>query len=531
MLKLIQISAALFIAWVQCQHYIIPANDMGENFENINYKAFSNSWIVNLPPHHHLHEPDLVIAQLCHRDANCTFEDRDIMLVTCSELERILLHEGWVNENLMNVLGICDPLRVDLGTLQYAVNEVCVDRCASVVTPVGLEILNHHFISEYNSGLSSNYTTDPLHKYDIAPENHFITLQIRFVFLKRVLGMDAMTFSLRTTVLRATLTMPEQLSPVLGLKHECSARGFTTPAMATLDLFLEESGAYVCITDCRADFLRYPWNIEPPLSNNQVSKNQVSDNQVSDDQVTAETMLYDTDVPQIEEQCLQFPSEFIAILFSARLGLNVRAPFASYLPQQFYDDLNTIADTFAQKNHDSDIVVLNLPGSSFDNIKYETVVKNAIEFMDIENIHEIVRYDNDVSLNSISLPNRRRVLTTTESQRGSVLIEGLMITQQVSSQANTYVQQIEETWRLVTQSLPPTIVAVEGLMVQQVHRVATTKPTTDGGGGDSGFIRKVATASFEIIFVFIGCLLFGLVGLGARNNRSESRESRGERLK
>ena len=141
----------------------ISGNIFHENAaSNINYKAFSNSWVVTFPQHNHLTQADLIIPQLCPKGKQCTLKDMDIRLVECAELEPILFNEGWTNENMMSMIGICDPYRNELQSLQYAVNEVCVERCASVVAPVGLEVLNHHFISEYHSGLSSNYSSDPL---------------------------------------------------------------------------------------------------------------------------------------------------------------------------------------------------------------------------------------------------------------------------------------------------------------------------------------------------------------------------------
>ena len=495
----------LLLILLQSTAYADPLTISGNIFHenaasNINYKAFSNSWVVTFPQHNHLTQADLIIPQLCPKGKHCNLRDMDIRLVECAELEPILFNEGWTNENMMSMIGICDPYRNELQSLQYAVNEVCVERCASVVAPVGLEVLNHHFISEYHSGLSSNYSSDPLSTYDHKAETHLIGLQIRFIFLKRVVADDVSTFvfSIRTTVVQATLSMPEQFSPLLGLQHECSARGFVPPPFGTLDLFLEESGAYVCVTECRSDYVRYPWNIKPPIS---ISNETNGSNSTTD----------------VDVQCRPLPSSFVAVLFTSRIGLNFWAPFASHLPEVFFNDVNDLADSLSRQTFEGDIVLLNIPGSSFDHIKYNEVVLAAVEKMGLGDFFETVNYNN-VNLNSISAPNTRRLQ---QSSGQSVELEGLVITNRVSLQANSYIEEVEEAWRVVAQDLPPSISAVEPMAVKQIDRVANT--ATEEPGGTSRFIRRVATSSFEFVFVIMACVLVGLVGAGSqKKNNSKS---------
>ena len=130
---------------------------------------------------------------------------------------------------------------------------------------------------------------------------------------------------------------------------------------------------------------------------------------------------------------------------------------------------------------------------------------------------ETINYDN-VNLNSISAPNTRRLQ---QSSGQSVELEGLVITNRVSLQANSYIEEVEEAWRVVAQDLPPSISAVEPMAVKQIDRIANT--ATDEPGGTSRFIRRVATSSFEFVFVIMACVLVGLVGAGSqKKNNSKS---------
>ena len=82
---------------------------------------------------------------------------------------------------------------------------------------------------------------------------------------------------------------------------------------------------------------------------------------------------------------------------------------------------------------------------------------------------------------------------------------------------------MEEAWRVVAQDLPPSISAVEPVTVRQIDRVANTAP--EEPGGTSRFIRRVATSSFEFVFVIMACVLVGLVGAGSqkKNNVKSAR--------
>lgn len=415
----------------------------------VNYKAFSDSWVVSLPESQNLYSTDLVVAQLCVASVSCQLTSSAALIGNCSSLGQLLLHDaGWRNERLdqyktadgLELTPLCDELGTEstVGEVQIVLQDVCAEPCAHVLQPLGLEIL----------GSAQN----ALALFDRDPTPEVMLIQARLVavtVMAAAHGDSGLVLALSSHAFQLRLERPGLAAVTMNLQHECSRRGLQAPRLSTMDLYLSDSGALVCNWDCRPDHLRTQWNLEPLLKNHTQPEREA-----------------------MRHLCWPLPQRFVAVLFTLHVGTPVRAPHAALLPPSFYESLNMLADSLQAEHFPNGMVLLNVPRSNFDNFKFADLIKQAVEFRGASDNYEILQ----VGLTAIpdvgSVAGSSRRLLELGAEQGVLLVEGVVITPVISSTPPHYVGKVRDALRIPPARLPPSVSAVGTSSVREIHRLA-----------------------------------------------------------
>ena len=437
----------------------------------VNYKAFSDSWVVTLPAHGGLLSTDLLIPQLCQTDAACVALSQGALVGNCSVLEALLGEAGWENDNVASG-ALADPCSTlattgDYADLQRSVQDVCVEpSCAHVLQPLGLEVLG--------SGEAQ------LVRFDRDPGN--ATELLARVIAVTVLGREPeLTLAVSAHTFAVVLERPGLQAVTVGLEHECARRGLRAPPLSTMDLFLNDNGALVCNWNCRPDHVRAQWNLEPLPTN-----------------------LSGVD-PQ-EHLCWPLPPDFVAVLFSVHIGTTLRAPHASLLPKAFYDDVNELADIIQTDTFPAGMVLLNIPRSSFDSVKFPALLADAAKSMG--GVYEVLALESPLEVAA------RRLLSL-GSEQGTLVAEGVAINPRTTLSPAAYVKETREAVQAVRNRLPPSIVDVGSVSVQELHRLATVAapPPADAPARSRG---RSAALGLELVFALVAGVFALIAALGRK---------------
>lgn len=476
----------------------------------VDYKAFSDSWVVLLPETQGLYGTDLVVAQLCYASASCVPVGHAATIGNCSLLAGFVRELGWFNARLQahtapgvrEDMLLCEELEPphERAALQSALQDVCLEPCAHVLQPLGIEVLGR--------------ALESLHDFDRDPSTDTLLLHVRLVAITVMGGggnVDGggMFFAVSTHVFEARLRRPDMSTHgvTMILEHECSRRGLQAPALATMDLYLSDSGALVCNWDCRPDHLRTQWNLEP------LPKNTTQEERDA-----------------MRHLCWPLPRRFVAVLFTLHIGTAVRAPHASLLPASFYDSINTLADDLQAEHFPDGMVLLNVPRSNFDNFKFATLLEQAVRFRGAQGNYEVLQVGL-TEVDDLASVTGRRLLELSPAQ-GVLLVEGVVITPVVASTPAQYVRKVRSALTVPPARLPPAISAVGTSSVAEIHRlvdsvmvpVDVTKPNASDVDGTLA-VRRAGYAGLELMLIVVFCAGFGLclVAGRRRKRRGETR--------
>lgn len=479
----------------------------------VDYKAFSDSWVVLLPGVQGLYGTDLVLAQLCYASASCTSVNNAATIGNCSLLASFTNELGWFNARLpphtapgtREDMLLCEELEAstERDALQGALQDVCIEPCAHILQPLGLEVLGR--------------ALETLQDFDRDPAPDVLLLRARLVVVTVVgstqgastVDGSGVFFAVSSHVFEARLRRPDMSTHgvTLILEHECSRRGLQAPALATMDLFLGDSGALVCNWDCRADHLRTQWNLEP------LPKNTTQEERDS-----------------MRHLCWPLPQRFVAVFFSVHVGTPVRAPHAALLPAMFYDNLNVLADEIQAEHFPDGMVLLNMPRSNFDNFKFSTLLQQAVRFRGAEGQYEILQVGL-TDVDSLASVAARRLLELSPAQ-GVLLVEGVVVTPLIASTPQQYVRKVRDALTVPPTRLPPAISAVGTSAVREIHRLAdsvmvpvdVTPPNASDSDGVRS-LRRAGYAGLELMLIVVFCAGFGLCFAAGRRpkRRGETR--------
>ena len=435
----------------------------------VNYQAFSDSWVVTLPAHGGLLATDLLVPQLCETGAACVALDREAHVGNCSVLQALLGEAGWENQNA-EAGAVCSALASGAEAwagLQRAVQDVCAwAPCAHALQPLGLEVLG--------SGEAQ------LAIFDRDPGN--VTQLLARVIAVTVLGREPeLVLAVSAHAFEVMLQRPGLEAVTVGLEHECARRGLQAPPLSTMDLFLNDNGALVCNWNCRPDHVRAQWNLEPLPANL-------------------------TGLDAAGRLCWPFPPDFIAVLFSVHIGTALRAPHASLLPGAFYDDVNGLADMIRSDTFPAGMVLLNIPRSSFDNVKFPVLLADAAR--SLGGVYEVLELEKP-------LETTARRLLALGSEQGTLVAEGVAINPYTTLSPAAYVKQTREAVQAVRNRLPPRIVDVGSVTVQELHRLATAAapPPADAPTRSRG---RSAAIGLELVFALVAGAFALIATLGRK---------------
>lgn len=450
---------------------------------SVHYKAFSDSWVVLVPGGQGLYATDLLIPQLCWANATCPTLDMAALVGNCSMLSSVLHETGWHNARLdafMRDSDLCHTLaEANFGQhqveLQLKLQDVCREPCAHVLQPLGLEIMGSA------EAALAPFDRDPSFK---------TLLQARIVAVTVMSGSNEhpstaqstnTMLAISTHVFHVRLQREGLASISMNLQHECARRGLRAPPLSTMDLFLDDGGALVCNWNCRPDHVRAQWNLAP-LSVNMSA----------------------AELAQSRHVCWPFPERFVAVFFSLHVGTTVRRPHATLLPPAFYDGVNALADDMQQERFGGGMVLLNVPSSSFDNVKFRRIVRDAVRFRGMEGQYEVLdlgtlnaAYNVRVSGDS---PTRRRLLELGAAQ-GVLTVEGVAINPEAALKPARYIAEVNDAVAAARTRLPSALTDVGSVDVKELHRVApttATPPTADDSA--SSHARRSAAIGLEVVF-------------------------------
>jgi hypothetical protein len=248
-----------------------------------------------------------------------------------------------------------------------------------------------------------------------------------------------------------------------------------------MDLFLNDNGALVCNWNCRPDHVRAQWNLEPLPTNL-------------------------SGVDPEEHLCWPLPPDFVAVLFSVHIGTTLRAPHASLLPEAFYDDVNGLAEIIQTDTFPAGMVLLNIPRSSFDSVKFPALLADAAKSMG--GVYEVLALENPLEVAA------RRLLSL-GSEQGTLVAEGVAINPRTTLSPAAYVKETREAVQAVRNRLPPSIVDVGSVSVQELHRLATVAapPPTDAPARSRG---RSAAIGLELVFALVAGVFALIAALGRK---------------
>lgn len=453
----------------------IPASVAAEK-PHVHYKAFSDSWVVELATQPGLLATDLLFPQLCVSGASCGRLDQPAAVGGCAILTDALWQEGWYNENVaaLTPAGVCGALvdEASLPGLQRSVEDVCSEPCAHVIQPLGLEVLG------------SREARLARFDHDGGNTTHLLARVVAVTVLghapEPTLAVSIHTFEMR-------LGHPGLVATTVGLEHECARRGLRAPPLSTMDLFLNDNGALVCNWNCRPDHVRSQWNLEP------LPKNLSA-------------------VDPGRHLCWPLPPDFVAVMFSLHVGTSMRAPHASLLPDAFYGSLNDLADIIQTDTFPSGMVLLNVPRSSFDNFKFPALMAAAAAAMG--GSYEVLQLEGMLEVAS------RRLLALGSAQ-GTLEAEGVAINPRSTLSPAAFVTKTVEGVDLARNRLPPGIADVGSVRVKSLHRInAPPAPNASAPGRN----RSHASAVGAELILFLAVIALCFVALLGRKKTWRKRE-------
>ena len=447
----------------------------------VHYKAFSDSWVVLLSAHGGLLFTDLLVPQLCRRGAACSALDAEAEIGDCSRLDARLGEAGWENQNAgpgTLCAALADPEQTQ--RLQRSAQDVCASPCAHVLQPLGLEVLGagEALLEPYDRG-GGNTT-------------HLLARIVAVTVLAReaapVLALSVHSFEL-------TLRRPGLVAATVGLEHECARRGLRAPPLSTMDLFLADSGAFVCNWNCRPDHVRAQWNLEP-LERNATPGGGVL------------------------HICWPFPRNFVAVFFTMHIGSTVRAPHAALLPASFYSDVNALADNIQTESFPTGMVLLNVPSSNFDNARFVDVVAAAAASM--RGSYEVLE------LGNLPTSEQRRLLAL-GSTTGTLQAEGVAINPRSTLAPQAYARQASAALELARNRLPPSIADIGSVQLLSLHRVSAPFASNGSSAPERGRAPGAAGLGAELVLgVAVAALAF--IALLGRKKHWRQREAAWRRL-
>ena len=467
----------------------------------VHYKAFSDSWVVQLPEGIGLYATDLLVPQVCSRRDSCASLNFAAQVGNCSLVTSLLSYPAWTNSRLQPYMegeGVNHPALCSLleqqdrrRELQADVQDVCIQPCAHVLQPLGIEILGQ--------------ALDTLRLYDLEHSATHMRLRMRITVVT-VLGRESQDqpdtmFAVSAHVFEVHLERPGLTGLTVNLQHECSRRGLVAPALATMDLFLDSSGALVCNWNCKPDHLRTQWNL-PPLEKNSSEEGEV------------------------KHMCWRLPDRFVAVVFSLHVGTQVRAPYAALLPSTFYEGINALADSMGESHFGGGKVLLNVPGSSFDTSSFEFLLDQAVRFRGDEDKYEVVRLG---QLEPMTSKTSARRLLQQGSAQGVLDVKGVAINPLETFTPQHYVKELDRAVQRARASLPSSLLDVGSVRVQELHRVATRRapvaPQTANETEDPHErVRRTAAMGLEVIIMLAISFLLCIWFFGTRRRRRTHEE-------
>lgn len=301
--------------------------------------------------------------------------------------------------------------------------------------------------------------------------------------------------AISTHTMYAHLTRANATGLTVNLQHECARRGLRAPRLSTMDLFMDNSGALVCNWNCRPDHVRAQWNL-PPLDANITSAEEDLSRHI----------------------CWPLPEQFVAVFFSLHVSTPVRRPHVALLPSDFYTGLNDLADTLQTERFGNGLVLLNLPKSSFDNVKFDLLLQRAVSFMGSEDDYEIIQLGR-LDTEQAPSPSTQRRLFALGPEQGVLEVEGVVINPEATLRPARYVKEVEAAVDAVRTRLPPSLSAVSPPFVAELHRVAPALPPVRANETADSRIRRIATVGIEFLLITALAVLLCLWLVGARRRK------------
>ena len=152
------------------------------------------------------------------------------------------------------------------------------------------------------------------------------------------------------------LRAPRDLAGVvLRLQHECSAQGLQSLPLSSLVLSWA-SGYPACVWQCRPDYIRHPWNSAPPEKQHNITTGH--------------------------QFCRALPTLFTAIEFEFYITTSLNSPVPAQLSASVLSELDDVStlleEALAQHGSKSNIVTAKVPGSMFDDVQFDALVRRHV---------------------------------------------------------------------------------------------------------------------------------------------------------
>lgn len=432
------------------------------------WKAFSQSWVVEFPNNF---GSQVLVPQLCVGGVQCSTVDASAQQLSCVELVSLLHAPGWQHANapFLEEQG-CPELFQDWSTpqaisaAQVILSDPCSEACIQALPPRYIEIF-------LNAQDLAPFATQSPEAESIDGYN----LLVRLLYISQTAGI----FAVHTSTSLLELHIPrDRAGGVLKLEHECVRRGLRAPPLSSMDLSLTAQGTQICTWTCRPDHVRSPWNLPPPLR---------TDNKTA-------------------HICRPLPRSLSAVEFEFSVFISLQGPVAQLLPQQFFDDLNTLANNFENELQLADAVVsLKVPDSTFDDTTFRHLVDAHVFFRDDGSAHA----GYSIHKNEHYAPvGARRLLQQDAS--AFLFSDGIIFTSDTRASPANIDAEVQRAAATEAVAAPSTefIVATNNLQIVRLYhnQYVAPIPSTDnrlrdyalaGGGG------VLVIISFIVIFLIV----------------------------